>query len=168
LYPFQRSFRVYFFVVFCLTILDTFRLASNRVAVIELTLQNIVHEELTIRQLHFTWSPMSEARRVPPVQDHIITEWAACGMACALVPLVTNFRVLQVTQMGDSFDYWIGDEQQEFGLEISGTLTNELETRHRSKIRQLLSNKRRVAGFVSVTSFGNGRSIFSFHVQKGG
>jgi DNA anti-recombination protein RmuC len=29
LYPFQRSFRVYFFVVFCLTILDTFRIAEQ-------------------------------------------------------------------------------------------------------------------------------------------
>lgn len=143
-------------------------LTRNRVVIIELSLRNINNESLVEHLLRFTWSVTSEARSVPPVQEHVITEWAACGIACAIVPLVTQFRVLQVTQVGDSFDYWVGDEQQEFGLEISGTLTEELEARHRSKIRQLLNNKRRVAGFVSVTSFGNGRSIFSFHEQGKG
>lgn len=136
----QNEIDSYWFLPFTIHRLKP--LASNRVVAVELMLQNIAHENLVVRQLYFTWSLSSEARSVPPVQEHIITEWAACGLACAIVPLVTQFRILHVTQVGDSFDYWIGNEQREFGLEISGTLTSELDARHRSKIRQLLSNKK--------------------------
>ena len=97
------------------------------------------------------------------LQRHIITEWAACGLACVVVPLYTNWKVLQVTQVGDSFDYWVGNEQYEFGLEISGTIGEEIEQRHRLKVKQLRQNRHNVAGYVSVTSFGLSRSIFSFH-----
>ncbi len=83
--------------------------AINRIVTFELVLQNVLDEPLTIQPLRLTWSLTSENIRVPPVQEHIITEWAACGIACVIVPLVTKFQILQVTQSGDSFDYWVGD-----------------------------------------------------------
>lgn len=116
--------------------------------------------------LHLTWNAKSEQGSVPPIQEHVITEWAACGLARVVVPLYTNWQVLQVTQVGDKFDYWVGNDEYEFGLEISGTVNDKLEQRHLLKIRQLLQNRHHVAGYVSVTSFGIGRSIFSFHEWK--
>ena len=137
--------------------------AQNRVVMLDVVLQNIMDEALVLHPLQITWHARSEKLKVPPVQGHIITEWAACGLACVVVPLYTDWQVLQVTQVGDSFDYWVGNEQYEFGLEISGTIGEEIEQRHRLKVKQLRQNRHNVAGYVSVTSFGLSRSIFSFH-----
>lgn len=93
----------------------------------------------------------------------MITEWAACGMACVIVPLYTQLQILQVTQAGDGFDFWVGDGSREFGLEVSGTYTGDLALRHRNKVQQLRSSPHKVAGFVSVTRFRPLSSILSFH-----
>lgn len=135
-------------------------LAHNRVVVLDVVLQTILDEPLVLHPLQLTWNVRSEQISVPPIQEHVITELAACGLACVFVPLYTNWQVLQVTQVGDSFDYWVGDEHFEFGLEISGTMSDKLEQRHHLKVRQLLQNRHHVAGYVSVTSFGSGRAIF--------
>jgi len=85
------------------------------------------------------------------------------GIACVLVPLYTSLRILQVTQAGDGFDYWVGDEEQEYALEVSGTVEGRLADRHATKVRQLQGNPYGVDGYVAVIRFASSESIFSFN-----
>ena len=67
---------------------------------------------------------------------------------------------------GDRFDYWVGSEEYECGLEVSGTMmvnADDIEARHRSKVRQLLDNPYSVGGYVIVVSFATRQAIFSYH-----
>jgi hypothetical protein len=138
----------------------------NRSAVLALSLFDIPGKPQATR-LQITWLPESAALNVPPVQEHVITEWAACGVACAMIPIYTGLQVLQVTQSGDGFDYWVGNEDQEYGLEVSGTMGVEIEQRHRAKVRQLSQGPHEVGGYISITSFRTMNSILSFHQQQG-
>lgn len=70
--------------------------------------------------------------------------------------------MLHVTQAGDSFDYWVGDDEREYGLEVSGTMNENVDGRHRAKMKQFQNNPYGVDGFVSVTGFQALRSILSF------
>ncbi|MGH9839395.1 MAG: hypothetical protein ACREEM_11490 [Blastocatellia bacterium] len=89
-----------------------------------------------------------------------MTEWAACGLACVVLARYTQLRVTQVTGDGDRFDYWVSDGEREYGLEVSGTMTEEMETRHRAKVRQWRENPYEVDGYVIIA----GREIIcSFH-----
>ena len=56
-----------------------------------------------------------------PIQSKVVTEFAACGIAYALVPLYARLRVLFTAQEGDRFDYWVGNHERQWGLEVSGT-----------------------------------------------
>ncbi len=38
-------------------------------------------------QLQLTWHPGSDTLVMPPIQAHILTEWAACGLALAFIVL---------------------------------------------------------------------------------
>jgi hypothetical protein len=140
--------------------------SANHNAILNLTLSGIMEIPITVQQLQLTWQPESARLTVPPVQEHIITEWAACGMACAVLPLYVGLHLLQVAQAGDGFDYWVGNNEQEFGLEVSGTMGAELESRHRVKVKQLLQSPHDVSGYVSVTSFRTMESILSFHQRQ--
>jgi hypothetical protein len=71
-----------------------------------------------------------------------------------------------LAQVGDLFDYWIGNERQRWALEVSGTISDNLEIRHRIKVNQLLNNPYSTSGFVSVTRFETRESIFSFNRQR--
>jgi hypothetical protein len=97
------------------------------------------------------------------LQGHIVTEWAAVGIACVLVPLYASLQVLQVTQAGDGFDYWVGDAEREYALEVSGTVADSLASRHAAKVRQWQKNPYGVDGYVAVTRFASLESILSFH-----
>jgi len=138
-------------------------LARDYSATLEVTLQNIGQTPEATHKLTLTWSRESAKRLVPPVQEHIITEWAACGIACIVIPLYTDLQILHVTQIGDSFDYWVGNDANEFGLEVSGTMRGNLAQRHRAKVKQLLNSSHRVSGYVSVTGFEAKHTILSFH-----
>lgn len=63
---------------------------------------------------------------------------------------VLSVRLSQVAADGDRFDYWVSDGENEYGLEVSGTNTNEVENRHRAKIRQFRKNPYGVDGYVIV------------------
>jgi hypothetical protein len=71
--------------------------------------------------------------------------------------------LLFTAQEGDRFDYWVGNNERQWGLEVSGTIDEDLYPRHRAKIRQLLSNPFGVDGYVAMTKFSTRESIFSFH-----
>jgi len=123
------------------------------------------------RALRLRWQPESAPAQAPGVQDKVVTEWAACGIACAVAPFYTGSQVLSVADEGDRFDYWIGSAEQEFGLEVSGTMSetpSDLEARHRAKVEQLRENPYRVGGFVVVVGFATRQVIFSFNRFLGG
>ena len=115
------------------------------------------------RILHLSWRKRALPMDSLPVQSKVVTELAACGIACVLVPLYADLRVLFTAQEGDRFDYWIGDDQRQWGLEVSGTVDEDLHSRHRAKIDQLLKNPFGVSGYVAVTKFSTQESIFLFH-----
>ena len=65
--------------------------------------------------------------RTPLLRKEVVTEFAAYGIACVLIPLYAHLRVLRVALVGDRFDYWVGNGEEELGLEVSGTMTANLE-----------------------------------------
>lgn len=100
----------------------------------------------------------------PPVQDAVITEWAACGIACAILPFYTQFQLVKITESGDRFDYWVGDGSQLYGLEVSGILHGQTTSRQRIKKRQLLANPFGIGGYVCIVHFGEQSVHLSFHL----
>ncbi len=131
--------------------------------VLSVLLRNIGELSEQRRSLRLRWAEESIPEAPLPVQQDVITEWAACGVACVLVPLYTGMRIVQVAQEGDRFDYWVSDGEEEYALEVSGTLSGDLEDRHTAKVRQLQSNPYEVDGFVVVVRFVSRESIFSFN-----
>jgi hypothetical protein len=113
--------------------------------------------------LHLSWSPDSAPAQPPGVPERVRTEWAACGIACVVVARYTALTIRAVAANGDRFDYWLDDGQDEYGLEVSGTMSEEIETRHRAKVRQLCDNPYEVDGYVVVVSFATRQVILSFH-----
>jgi hypothetical protein len=137
-----------------------------REAELSVQLRDIGDDGESQRRLHLMWSEGSALMEPLPVQERVITEWAASGIACVLVPLYARMRVLQVAQAGDSFDYWVGDGEQEYALEVSGTIRESLTGRHTAKVRQLQKNPYRIDGYVAVTRFATRKAIFSFHCYE--
>jgi hypothetical protein len=115
------------------------------------------------RTLHLSWLPESVPTRPLGVPERVITEWAACGVACVVVAVYAGLTVRHVAADGDRFDYWVDDGQYEYGLEVSGTLGSDLEVRHRAKVRQLCDNPYSVDGYVVVVNFATRHAILSFH-----
>ena len=112
--------------------------------------------------LHLTWDSSSDTLTTPPIQSHTITEWAACGIALAIVPLYTSYQVLEVARIGERFDYWLGHSVREVGLEISGTIEGDLALRTKVKQNQLKRNPYKSAGYVCVVGFEKQQVRLSF------
>jgi hypothetical protein len=113
--------------------------------------------------LRLSWAPESVPTQRPALPERAVTEWAACAVACVVVLLYTGLRVRQVTGHGDAFDYWVDDGEWEYGLEVSGTIDEDLEARHRAKVRQLRRNPYGVDGYVVAVGFAARRVIMSYH-----
>ena len=114
------------------------------------------------RQLRLTW----DAKAIPAlplaIQENPLTEWAALGVACVVIWQYAGVRLHEVAVQGDRFDYWVNLYDQQYGLEVSGTVGNDLEARHREKVRQLLDNPYQCDGYVVAVDFASRRVIFSF------
>jgi hypothetical protein len=130
---------------------------------VRVRMRNLSGQPEEERALRLFWSAESAARRPLAVQEHIVTEWAALAMACVVLAKYTPFRLRAVALQGDSFDYWVTDGQRDYGLEISGTLEEDIEGRHREKVRQLLANPYRTDGYVLTVRFAVPEVLFSFH-----
>ena len=109
------------------------------------------------------WSAESVSTRPLAVQEHIITEWAALAVACVVLAKYTSLRLRSVAVQGDRFDYWVTDGKCDFGLEVSGTMEEALEGRHREKVKQLLTNPYRIDGYALAVRFAVPEVLFSFH-----
>ena len=132
-------------------------------ATLTVELRNMGDVSSQQRMLHLSWSSTSVPTQPLGVPDRVITEWAACGIACVVMTLYTGLTVRAVAAEGDRFDYWVDDGQYEYGLEVSGTLGADLNTRHRAKVRQLCDNPYGVDGYVVVVNFASRRVVLSFH-----
>ena len=132
-------------------------------ATLTVELRNIGNSSQTQRTPHLSWSPDSMPTQSLGVPERVVTEWAACCIACVVVALYAGLTVREVAADGDRFDYWVDDGQYEYGLEVSGTLGEDLETRHRAKVRQLCDNPYGVDGYVVVVSFATRHVILSFN-----
>ena len=135
-------------------------------AVLTVDLRGIPQAADSRRVLRLRWQPESAPAQAPGVQDKVVTELAACGIACAVAPFYTGLRVRSVADEGDRFDYWLGDDKETFGLEVSGTLSSgraDLEARHRAKVRQLRENPYGVDGFVVIVGLEMREMILSRH-----
>jgi hypothetical protein len=115
------------------------------------------------RTLHLSWSSASVPTQTLGVSERVITEWAACGLACVVIALYAGLTIREVAADGDRFDYWVDDGHYEYGLEVSGTMGTDLDTRHRAKVRQLCDNPYGVDGYVVVVSFVTYHIRLSFH-----
>ncbi len=132
-------------------------------ATLTVELRNIGNDSQTQRTLHVLWSPGSMPTQSLGVPERVVTEWAACGIACVVVSIYSGLNVREVAADGDRFDYWVDDGRYEYGLEVSGTTGEDLETRHRAKVRQLCDNPYGVDGYVVVVSFATRHVILSFN-----
>lgn len=136
------------------------QLSLNRAVQNNLIDAQQIHTTSTIsRRILLHWEENSPQLSLPPVQDTVITEWAAC----AVLPFYTGLQLVKVTESGDRFDYWVGDGQQLYGLEISGILHGRLEPRQRMKARQLLDNPFGIDGYVCIVHFDRQQVNLSFH-----
>lgn len=132
-------------------------------AVLRVRMLDIATRGESERQLRLHWSPESAPAASLAVQGRTVTEWAACGIACAVIGVYTGRRVRSVAAAGDRFDYWVDDGEQEYGLEVSGTTTEDVDARHRAKLRQLRDNPYAVDGYVVVAGFATREVILAFH-----
>jgi len=115
------------------------------------------------RILRLFWSAESVSTRPLAVQEHVITEWGALAVAYVVLAKYTPLRLRAVALQGDSFDYWVTHGQRDYGLEVSGTLEEDIEVRHRDKVRQLLANPYRTDGYALAVRFAVPEVLFSFH-----
>ncbi|GDX41386.1 hypothetical protein LBMAG21_16780 [Armatimonadota bacterium] len=123
-------------------------------------------QEERFLRVRIRWNPDSAFRLLVAVQGRVVTEWAALGVACALIPEILGMRVLSVALDGERYDYRIGNEEGECGLEVSGTLTEdigELQERHRLKARQLGENPFGAGGYVIVVGFARREALITSH-----
>jgi hypothetical protein len=131
--------------------------------VLTITLRDVDSAGDRQEQLRLFWALSSAPSQPLGVQERTVTEWAALGLACVVLARYTAIRVSQVAGDGDRFDYWVSDGEREYGLEVSGTMTDEVEARHRVKARQWRENPYRVDGYVIVAGFAGYNIICSFH-----
>ena len=110
------------------------------------------------------WDAKSHSSRGSAIQDRVVTEWAALGVACALLPELLGVVIVSVAMAGDSFDYRVSDGVHEWGLEVGGTMAEAegvLRDRLRLKVRQLHDNPYGIMGYVVVTGFVLQRAMVS-------
>ncbi|HTU91588.1 MAG TPA: hypothetical protein VMF69_16010 [Gemmataceae bacterium] len=157
----EHPIAVAMFVPFAIARLH--RESSPTEARVRVRMRNIGGQPEEERALRLFWSVESMAKQPLAVQEHVVTEWAALAMACVVLAKYTPLRLRAVALQGDRFDYWVTDGRGDYGLEISGTLEEDIEGRHRDKVRQLLANPYRNDGYAVTVRFAVPEVLFSFH-----
>src|SRR5262249_32605209 len=104
-------------------------------AVLAVELRGVEEQVVETRPLRLYWERNSISTLPLAMQDQPLTEWAALGVACAVIWHFAGLRLHAVAALGDRVDYWVLREDQELGLEISGTRTGDLEARHQEKMK---------------------------------
>jgi hypothetical protein len=147
-------------------VIERLRTSDHTEAILSISLRDIGSHDQRERTLKVKWLPSSVPKYPLGVSENTVTEWAALGMACIAASLYAEVRIQAVSAQGDRFDYWVSDGRADYGLEVSGTLTEEVESRNASKVTQFQANPYGVDGFVLTAGFGSRQVIFSFHRFK--
>lgn len=124
-------------------------------ATLTVELRAITDKPSEEQPLRLWWHPSSAGTLPFAVQDAPLTEWAALGVACAVIWHFGGLRLHPVAAVGDSFDYWVRREDLEFGLEVSGTLAVAPLTHGSPLISQAfldIARYRRVANKIRKSS----------------
>ncbi len=132
------------------------------------TLHDIGRAGIRTHRLRIEWQGANALRGQHPVQEKVMTEWAACGIACAVLWHYTGQWVRTAAQISEGFDYWVTDGVRQKGMEVSGTLSgeaSEMQERHREKRGQLFSS-RPVGGYVVIVGFARHEIILSYHTPE--
>jgi hypothetical protein len=117
-------------------------------------------------QTRLTWTGLRDdfQKCVNTYQDPVLTEYAALGLSCMLVTQLAKMEITEVTLHGDRADYWLGDK--ELLLEVSGTLTGDLDALQQAKALQLRENPFEKDGYVCVANFETRHAQLWFHAYE--
>ncbi len=139
--------------------------AETQTTEFKVMLENIGGVATQTRRLSLAWRGTNSLTEPYPVQQELRTESAAVGIACAVLWHYTGIRIQDVSERGEGFDYWVGEEKAEQGLKIGGTLTanaSAMRQWHRNKRDQLFAFKK-VGGYVVIVGFARREIILSYH-----
>ncbi len=132
------------------------------------TLENVGQVGTRTKRLMLEWQGIKALRGESPMKGRPMTEWAACGIACAVLRHYTDFSIRSTARYGEGFDYWVTDGKRQQGLEVSGTQSQdagEMQERHREKCSQLFSAEP-VGGYVVIVGFARREIIVSYHEAR--
>lgn len=132
------------------------------------TLENIGTTGTQTHRLYLVWDGTHDLPQPYVLQQYILTEFASCGIAFAVLTHYTDWRVIAIADVGQGFGYWVRSGGQALGLEISGTLSGdvlEMRKRHREKQEQLFSSLN-VGGYVVIVGLARREIIFSYHAPR--
>lgn len=132
-------------------------------SVFDVELRGLNGVESKTSKLRVRWRAESIPSGEAGVSDRVTTEWAALGLACVVCWHYAGLRIHSVGETGSRFDYWVRRGDAFAALEVSGTVTEPLESRYRDKVRQWQSSPILVDGFVFVADFASRRAIFGYH-----
>lgn len=132
-------------------------------ALLDVELRDITTAGTEHRQLKLVWDASSIPLLPPGVPESTVTEWAALGVASVVLWHFAGARISAVSLAGERFDYWVQRGERRLGLEVSGTLDEDLAHRHRHKVNQWQANPYYVDGFVVAVGLVARGVIFSFH-----
>lgn len=109
-----------------------------------------------------TWPPVTDQARRCWNDAEVATEHGAVGIAILLAQRELGYTVIECSQKGTGFDYWMGDEsseplQKKARLEISGIRrgSDRVKTRVRQKLRQTDPSDGSKPAYVIVVEFGH-------------
>ena len=108
------------------------------------------------------WPPVTDQARRCWNDPEVATEQGAVGIAVLLAQKEIGYTVIERSQKGTGFDYWMGDEssfllQKKARLEISGIRrgSDRVKTRVRQKLRQTDPSDGSKPAYVIVVEFGH-------------
>ena len=131
-------------------------------------LRDVPGQKAGVRQLrNCDWEAQSIPLLPLGIQPNPLTEWAALGVAAAVIWQYAGLRLHSVADSGDRLDYWVMRGEEEFGLEVSGTTTDDVDARHRAKVGAVAGQSVPIGWLCCCRGFAAPRVLFSFH-QYGG
>lgn len=138
------------------------------------SLCKIIDKDDDITEMNISWNGIGPVAPESALEDKNITELAALGIAHIIFPEIINKRILGRTQFGDRADYWVGEEDKESLLEVSGMYKNreKIEKRVDKKEHQLIQSPfyngefDNVDGYVSITHFDKNSSVIKYVPER--
>lgn len=120
------------------------------------------------QSLHLKWQDLRGdfEKCLNTYQEHVLTEFAALGLACILLTERTGLEITEVTRLGEKVDYWLGE--RELLLEVGGRSECNLDKFCANKAdEQLLKNPYGADGYVCVFEYQHVRARLWFYSYGG-